>query len=255
MEEETTSNSQTGQKKYFAFDSETSGLRPHFDRIIELAAVELVLDDNAAETDRGMEPFSVLIDPERKLTELNMSIHGIKNEMLVNKPRFPEAWDLFSSYIASRCAENYRPVLVAHNADFDVRFLRKELQRSGQQFPDWDIACSITVVQKLFPKQSAKLRDLRTKFGVPNYTEHRAAGDVKVLCEVLNGINRIPAQKGPTVQELILEDAKPFRKYSRQGKTAKQAVPTGKSSRAAYPACDWCDDSSTPERSPEKQRL
>lgn len=239
--------------KFFVFDSETSGLDPGNDRIIELAVVEYTPAQSSLQT----EPFSVLINPARTLTAFNMSIHRINNEMLKNEPMFREAWDRFTSHIAACCKENERPVLVAHNAIFDVKFLQNELKRTRQIFPDWGVACSLNIVQKHCPELPGKLRDLGQKFGVPYVMQHRAVGDVKALCQVLDGINGITVQKGQTVHELLLEDMKDFADYgSKSAKEIKRRKKPPPKRKASSSGLEWDDDvTSTPETSPRLKTL
>lgn len=98
------------------FDTETTGLDPYNDRIIEIGAVEIV---NLIPTGNT---FHVYINPRREVSPAAFKVHGISNEFLYNKPTFDKVIDDFIDFIGD-------DPLVAHNAMFDVAFFREELKR------------------------------------------------------------------------------------------------------------------------------
>ncbi len=99
-------------------DTETTGLgHASGHRIIEIGCLELI--------DRSLtgEQFHVYLNPDRAIDPGAMKVHGIKNEFLVDKPRFADILEDFLSFVKD--AE-----LIIHNAPFDMGFLNAELKRA-----------------------------------------------------------------------------------------------------------------------------
>lgn len=106
---------------FVVIDTETTGLDPGYDRIIEIAAVRVPRDDKE-------EPellLDTLIDPEMPIK--GTEIHGIRNDDVKGAPTFARVAAHFARSISDA-------LIVAHNADFDVRFLAFELSRCGFKF-------------------------------------------------------------------------------------------------------------------------
>ncbi|MDF1677322.1 MAG: DNA polymerase III subunit epsilon [Legionellaceae bacterium] len=102
-------------------DTETTGLSPETGhRIIEIGCLELI--------DRRLtgEQFHVYLNPDRAIDPGAIKVHGIKNEFLADKPRFPDILEDFIAFVKD--AE-----LIIHNAPFDMGFLNAELKRA--QYP------------------------------------------------------------------------------------------------------------------------
>ena len=101
------------------FDTETTGLDPREDRVIELGGVELV---NRFPTGRT---FHHYINPQgRAIDREAQAVHGISAADLAGKPVFPDIADEFLDFIDGAN-------LVAHNAGFDIAFINAELARLG----------------------------------------------------------------------------------------------------------------------------
>jgi len=104
--------------QFIAFDIETSGLFPQRGaRIIEIGAV-------AIGKGKITEEFSSLVNCGVKVPKHIEQIHGITDEMLVGQPSPEEVFPRFLAFISGS-------PLVAHNAKFDIKFLRYELARLG----------------------------------------------------------------------------------------------------------------------------
>lgn len=100
-------------RRYVAADVETTGLSPRRgDRVVEVGAVALVGHTIAEE-------FHSLINCGARITTASQRINGITSEMLIGQPTPDEAFPKFHAFIAGG-------VLAAHNAPFDVSFLRHE---------------------------------------------------------------------------------------------------------------------------------
>jgi DNA polymerase-3 subunit epsilon len=157
------------------FDTETTGLDPLTgDRIIEIAAIELIQDLPTGKT------FHRLIDPERDIPEEATRVHGFSRSDLVGKPRFAEIVDDFLAFIAGH-------PLVAHNAPFDFGFLNAELLRLS--LPPLDpsrMIDTLALAKARFPGMPNSLNALCTRFAIDlsERTTHNALLDCRLLAEV-----------------------------------------------------------------------
>lgn len=101
-----------------ALDVETTGLSPsHGHRVIEIGAV-------AIENGRMIKEFHALVNPGRRISRAAQEVHGITDEMLVGHPSPEIVYPEFHRFITGS-------LLVAHNAPFDIAFLRHEFYRLG----------------------------------------------------------------------------------------------------------------------------
>lgn len=159
---------------FTAFDTETTGLYPSSDRVIEIGAVKF--DKNGVR-----DTFNILINPERSMPENSLQVHGIDDEMLKNAPVFAEAAGGFLRFI-----EETR--LAAHNAGFDVDFINTELARAGFKTlgePFIPAADTVYLARKLFPQlEKHNLQFLARHFSIPAGQAHRALDDALVCREV-----------------------------------------------------------------------
>ena len=157
------------------FDTETTGLDPEAGhRIIEIAAIELV---NHLPTGRN---FHRHVNPEREIAPEAQAIHGMKLSDLADKP-------VFASIVSELLEFLGDARLVAHNAEFDVKFLNAELKALG--FPPVPMTRALDTVQmarRKFPGAPASLDALCQRFGVDNAhrTLHGALLDAELLSEV-----------------------------------------------------------------------
>mgnify|MGYP003315795063 CR=1 FL=1 len=96
-------------------DTETTGLSPdNGDRIVEIGCVELINHVPTSNT------YQVYLNPEKDMDPGAEKVHGLTNEFLLDKPKFIEIADSFLDFIGDSN-------LIAHNADYDARFLLKYL--------------------------------------------------------------------------------------------------------------------------------
>jgi DNA polymerase III subunit epsilon len=124
--------------RHVVVDLETTGLSPRKGhRIIEIGAVAV---ENAA----IVEEFTTLIDPGVPIPITVQAIHGITDEMLEGSPKPEEALPRFREFIGNS-------VLIAHNAAFEVTFLRHELARLKLGFPNRHV-CTLEISRRLLPR-------------------------------------------------------------------------------------------------------
>ncbi len=158
-------------------DTETTGLEvEQGHRIIEVGCVEL---DGRRVTGRQ---FHEYLNPDRAIDAGAQQVHGIRIEMLRDKPRFSEICDALIEFV--RGAE-----LLIHNADFDVGFLDRELQLAGRAERIGDL-CRVVDTWKLardkHPGQKNSLDALCRRYEIDNSNRelHGALLDSQLLAEV-----------------------------------------------------------------------
>lgn len=162
------------KQKHVIFDVETTGLSAsRGDRIIEIGAL-------AVENEYIVGEFHTLIDVVKQIPCAVRRIHGITNDMLIGKPRPEEVFPQFRDFIKNS-------ILVAHNAQFDVRFLRYEFGRQGYGL-DNRYLCTLEMCRKRFPRlPDHKLETVcRHLFGqhVEEVRMHRALEDARMVARV-----------------------------------------------------------------------
>ena len=196
------------------YDTETTGVRPEKDRIIEIAAYDPILDKK----------FTQLVNPGISIPEEATAIHGITNEMVAETPSFAEAGKAFIEFCSGSC------VLIAHNNDnFDKHFLMHEGKRHQLEYPAWQMIDTLKWARKYRPDLPRhSLQFLRQIYGIAKNNAHRALDDVLVLHQLFSVmIDDLPMGK---VLELlgantpdVLPEVMPFGKH--QGKPLTEVPP------------------------------
>jgi DNA polymerase-3 subunit epsilon len=126
------------KQRYVSFDVETTGLYPQRgDRIIEVGAVSL-------EDGTVVDEFHSFLNAGKLIPLTAQKIHGIHGEMLTGKPGPEEVMPRFMAFISNS-------VLIAHNAKFDMTFLRYELARLGRSLPNRYL-CTLEIIRKAYPE-------------------------------------------------------------------------------------------------------
>jgi len=157
------------------FDTETTGLDPSKgDRVVEIGAVEIL---NLIPTGRV---FHVYIDPERDMPEEAFRVHGLSREFLSQHRKFREIAQEFVDFLEDS-------PMVAHNAEFDVRFINAEF--SMLKLPPLAparIVDTLAMARGLHPGSPASLDALCQRYGVDlsRRDKHGALLDAGLLAEV-----------------------------------------------------------------------
>ncbi|MCF6460506.1 PolC-type DNA polymerase III [Clostridium sp. Cult3] len=155
---------------YVVFDIETTGLSPTNDRITEIGAVK-IKDGNI------IDEYSQLINPERPIPNNIVKLTGITDEMVANKPKIEEVLPDFKKFIQDS-------VLVAHNASFDIGFLREGFLRLEKSLEN-PIIDTLELTRALFPQLKRHRLDVVAKhLNVSLVNHHRAVDDAKATAEI-----------------------------------------------------------------------
>jgi len=163
--------------RQIVLDTETTGIDPNDGhRIIEIGCVEVV------ERELTGRNYHVYINPEREVEAEAITVHGITNEFLVDKPKFAEIAEEFFEFIKG--AE-----LVIHNAAFDVGFMDAEFARLKPVRKTADhcgIVDSLAIARAKHPGQKNSLDALCKRYGVDNSNRelHGALLDAEILADV-----------------------------------------------------------------------
>ncbi|MBI9021296.1 MAG: 3'-5' exonuclease [Verrucomicrobia bacterium] len=150
---------------FVAFDTETTGFSQKNDRLVEIGAVKFRGDGEV------LAATNWLVNPQRSISYYATEVNGITTEMAAQAPLFDEVWPEFEAF----CSDT---VLLAHNAPFDVGFLRAELKRSEIDPPAFPVLDTLPLFRNWFPRAlSHSLEPLSVYLGVSGDTYHRAEAD------------------------------------------------------------------------------
>lgn len=128
---------------------------------------------------RIVETRSWLVRPQDNMYSYwNMQIHGIRPNDTEQSPEFPEVWAEISGYL-DEC-----PVLVAHNAAFDISCIRSSLELYGLPKPDITYYCSLRAARKLYDFGCNTLDYLCDQFEIPCGQHHRAGDDAEMCARL-----------------------------------------------------------------------
>ena len=123
-----------------------------------------------------IETRSWLVRPQGNMYSYwNMQIHGIRPGDTINSPEFPEIWAEINKYLKDI------PVLVAHNAAFDINCIRRSLELYNMEKPDVTYYCSLLAARCLYDFGCNSLDYLCDQFEIP-YGQHHRAGDDAEMC-------------------------------------------------------------------------
>lgn len=162
---------------YVVFDTETTGLDPDKDEVVQIGAVRVV-NGRIVEGER----FDTLVNPGRPIPPGSTKVHGISDDMVVSAPGIDEATRRFHAFARGS-------VLVAHNAPFDLAFLKRYGARLGLSF-DHPVLDTVLLSAVLFGGSATHTLDaLAESLGVDiaDVVRHTAIGDAIATAEALVG--------------------------------------------------------------------
>ena len=172
--------------KHIVLDTETTGISiKEGHRIVEIGCIEL---ENLIPTKNK---FHCYLNPERKVSEKALEVHGYTDEFLSKQKKFDEIGEEFLNFIKDKR-------LIIHNAEFDLAHLNNELSLSGKMKIKNEVIDTLILARDKFPGSPVSLDALCKKFKIDNSkrTQHTALIDCDLLAKVY--INLID-QKEPTL--------------------------------------------------------
>lgn len=181
---------------FTVFDTETTGLLPHKDEIVQIGAVRVV-NGRIVEG----EQIDQLVDPGRPIPHVSTKVHKVTDAMVAGQPNIARAGRLFHSFARDS-------VIVAHNAPFDMAFLQRHKSRMGVVW-DHPVLDTVLLSAVLFGASETHTLDaLCERLGVtiPEPQRHTALGDARATAEVL--VRMLPMLKArglDTFGEVIAE--------------------------------------------------
>ena len=172
--------------KEIVLDTETTGISiKEGHRIVEIGCIEL---ENLIPTKNK---FHCYLNPERKVSEKALEVHGYTDEFLSTHKKFNEIGEEFLEFIKDKR-------LIIHNAEFDLSHLNNELAIIGKRKLENEIIDTLVLARDKFPGSPVSLDALCKRYRVDNSrrTQHTALIDCDLLAKVY--INLID-QKEPTL--------------------------------------------------------
>jgi DNA polymerase-3 subunit epsilon len=154
---------------YVAVDFETTGLNPAKNRVIEIGAVVF------APSGEILGEFHTLVNPKRHVS--GTETHGISDHDLIGAPEFVEVLPLFAEILNGQ-------FLVAHNAPFDLRFLRHELELIGITQSNLEGLCTLDHVSRYYPGTPRRLADCCASLGLEVTEGHHALNDARMTAQL-----------------------------------------------------------------------
>src|SRR5215468_4566497 len=182
-------------------DVETTGLDPATgDRVCEIALLRV-------QGDREIARFESLVHPQRSMHPGALAVHGITDAMLV-----------------------------AHNARFDMGFLRHEWQMAGYTFPSLAVADTLALAQARYRFRHNSLGAIASELGVTPTALHRAMADVCTTWQVWQRFVADMRQEGPVTLAHVLypHSRRPVEELTALVTTLQEALPTGKPVQLRY---------------------
>ena len=166
------------------FDIETTGLKVTQEAITEIGAVRL-------RNGEIVETFQTFVDPERRLTPEIIGLTGITDEMLRGAPKLKDALTAFLAFAGDA-------PLAAHNAEFDISFIRAGCRKCGIPFEPTYID-TLILAQNLLPGLGKyKLDIVADHLQLPQFNHHRASDDAVPVAQMLTKLFPMLEERGVT---------------------------------------------------------
>ena len=166
------------------FDIETTGLKVTQEAITEIGAVRL-------RNGEIVETFQTFVDPERRLTPEIIGLTGITDEMLRGAPKLKDALTAFLAFAGGA-------PLAAHNAEFDISFIRAGCRKCSIPFEPTYID-TLILAQNLLPGLGKyKLDIVADHLQLPQFNHHRASDDAVPVAQMLTKFFPMLAERGVT---------------------------------------------------------
>ena len=166
------------------FDIETTGLKVTQEAITEIGAVRL-------RNGEIVETFQTFVDPERRLTPEIIGLTGITDDMLRGAPKLKDALTAFLAFAGNA-------PLAAHNAEFDISFIRAGCRKCSIPFEPTYID-TLILAQNLLPGLGKyKLDIVAEHLQLPQFNHHRASDDAVPVAQMLTKFFPMLEERGVT---------------------------------------------------------
>ncbi|MBO5011530.1 MAG: 3'-5' exonuclease [Elusimicrobiaceae bacterium] len=176
--------------RFACLDTETTGLSPETGgKICEIAV-------SVSQGGRVVDEFSTLLNPGLPMSPEVIAIHGITNEMVKDAPSFSDVLPRLLGLL-DNC------VIVAHNADFDVSFLRAEFASCGMRFPPYPVVDTLKLARKSGKFARNRLGLIAEELGISCQGWHRAMADTKMAEQIFYYFLTILSKEGVTTLEQL----------------------------------------------------
>ena len=160
---------------YVVVDVETTGGKGEHHRVTEVGAVKV-------QDGRVVDRYSTLVNPQRTIPAGITRLTGISADMVADAPYFADIADEFAEFMGDA-------IFVAHNVEFDYRFIAAEFKRLGRRFRHAKL-CTCASMRRLYPgHRSYSLNALCAAYDIPLRNHHRALCDAEAAAELLILVN------------------------------------------------------------------
>ncbi len=204
------------------FDLETTGLSVQNCKITEIGAVKI-------KDGKILDRFNTFVDPEVPIPEDIVKLTGITDEMVAGAPKFAEAIAAFFAFIGNAPGRETQPLLIAHNANFDIGFIRHFAELAGLPFenPYLDTVALSRYINPELKKHT--LDAIAEAYALGDFNHHRACDDAEMLAMIYFGMiermEKMELRDLSVLQQEMSEKADPLKlKPYHQIILAKNAV-------------------------------
>ena len=189
------------RRAHVVFDTETTGLLPHKDEVVQIGARRIV-NSRMIEAER----FDSLVRPGMPIPSASTKIHHITDEMVADAPNMATAGRRFYSFCKSA-------VLVAHNAPFDMAFMHKHSKAMGVTF-DHPVLDTVLLSAVIFGESAEHTLDAladRLSVTIPEPLRHTALGDATATAQIYCKLLPLLEARGITTVAHVSNAVKPIR--------------------------------------------
>ena len=174
------------------FDLETTGLSNRTCKIIEIGAVKI-------KDGRVVDEFDIFVDPECEISEEITKLTSITNDMVKGAPKEREAIEKFLEFAGDK-------LLIAHNANFDIGFVRVACERHGIPFENAYLD-TVGLSKYVNPELTKhKLNIIAEHYKLGDFHHHRASDDARMLAEIFFVMLERLKSEGVTTFEQMMEN-------------------------------------------------
>ncbi len=192
------------------FDIETTGLNVKYEAITEIGAVIL-------RNGEIVDTFQTFVNPNRRLTPEIIGLTGITDEMLKDAPQPKEALQAFLSFAGDR-------PLAAHNAEFDIGFIRENCKKEGLPFDPTYIDSLILAQNLLQDLTHFKLDVVAERLKLPAFNHHRASDDGATVGYMLVPFFKMLRERGLSRIQQINEEMLKLRPLGKANRRPRHMI-------------------------------